>query len=123
VALVLSVLMAGMAVRLMLVQERKANAVQLALGLTGRDLRRQYWLRIMTMFALGAAVGLVLATPVGNAVGNAVFSTVGVSGLTLRFDPLATGLGAALVLAAAWAATHLLTPQRMGRDLVDRLRA
>lgn len=123
VTIVIAALMAGLSIRLMQVQERRANALQGALGFTSRHLRSQYLVRIMLMMAVGVALGIVLATPVGNLIGNAVFSTVGMSGLSLRFDPWVTVLGSALVLLSAWAVTMLHTGANANRALVERLRA
>lgn len=123
VAIMISALMAGLSIRLMQVQERRANAVQGALGFTSRHLRSQYLVRIMLMMTAGVALGIGLATPVGNLIGNAVFSTVGVSGLSLRFDPWVTVLGGALVLLSAWAVTMLYTGSQANRALVERLQA
>ncbi len=122
VAVAISALMAGLSIRLMQVQERKANAVQGALGFTSRHLRSQYLIRIMLMMAIGVAIGVVLATPVGNLIGNAIFSAVGVSGLSLKFDPWVTLLGSMLVLISAWVVTMLHTGPDSNRALVERLR-
>lgn len=123
VAVLIAALMAGLSIRLMQVQERRSNAVQGALGFTSRHLRGQYLTRIMLMMSVGVAIGIVLATPVGNLVGNAIFATVGVSGLTLKFDLLVTLLGSALVLISAWVVTMLHTGPNSNRALVERLRA
>jgi putative ABC transport system permease protein len=123
VAIMIAALMAGLSIRLMQVQERRANALQGALGFTSRHLRSQYLVRIMLMMTVGVAIGIGLATPVGNLIGNAVFSTLGVSGLSLIFDPWVTVLGSALVLLSAWAVTMLHTGPRANRALVERLRA
>lgn len=122
VAVAIAALMAGLSIRLMQVQERKANAVQGALGFTSHHLRSQYLARIILMMAAGVALGIVQATPVGNLIGNAIFSTVGVSGLSLKFDPLVTVLGSALVLLSAWVVTMLHTGSNSNRALVERLR-
>jgi len=123
VAVLIAALMAGLSIRLMQVQERKANAVQGALGFTSRDLRWQYLIRIMAMMAIGVAIGIVLATPFGNLLGNAIFSTVGVSGLALKFSLISTLFGSALVLVSAWVVTLLHTRPDFNRSLVERLRA
>lgn len=123
VAVLIAALMAGLSIRLMQVQERKANAVQGALGFTSHDLRWQYLIRIMTMMTIGVALGIVLATPVGNVLGNAVFSTVGVSGLSMKFSLVTTLFGSALVLVSVWVVTLLNTRSDFNRALVERLRA
>ena len=96
--------------------------MQGALGFTSRHLRSQYLIRIMLMMAIGVAIGVVLATPVGNLIGNAIFSAVGVSGLSLKFDPWVTLLGSMLVLISAWVVTMLHTGPDSNRALVERLR-
>jgi putative ABC transport system permease protein len=123
VAVLIAALMAGLSIRLMQVQERKANAVQGALGFTSRDLRWQYLIRIMAMMVIGVALGIVLATPFGNMLGNAIFSTVGVSGLALKFSLVTTLFGSTLVLVSACVVTLLHTRPDFNRSLVERLRA
>lgn len=123
VAVIIAALMAGLSIRLMQVQERKANAIQGALGFSSLHLRWQYLARIMLMMAIGVAIGIVLATPVGNLFGNALFSTIGVSGLSLEFDLVVTMFGSALVLLSAWAVIMLHTGPNSNRALVERLRA
>ncbi len=126
VAVLLAWLMAGLGVRLILVRERKPNAVMQALGFTRADLRQQYLLRVLIPLGIGVAVGLVLATPVGNLMGNLVFATVGVSGLSLAFAPISTLLGSALVITAAAVATLTTlasTAADSQRRLVARLQA
>lgn len=123
VAVMIAALMAGLSIRLMQVQERKANAVQGALGFTTRHLRNQYLIRIMVMMAIGVGLGIVLATPLGNLLGNAIFSTVGVSGLSMKFSLTATILGSALVLVSAYLVTLLNTRPDFNRAVADRLRA
>ncbi len=122
VALAISALMAGLAIRLMQVTERKEDAIKGALGFTTANLRSQYLARILTMTALGVLLGVALATPVGVLVGNTIFSVVGVSGLSLKFNVLATVLGGALVLISAWVVTMLHTRPTFNRALVERLR-
>lgn len=122
-AVVLATLVAGMAVRLMQVRERRANAVLRALGFTTTDLRRQYGLRVVLAVVVGVMAGALLATPVGNVIGDLVFSTVGVSGLSLEFVPLATLLGAAAVAASAAASVAGATGAGAHGDLAARLRA
>lgn len=123
VAIVLSALIAGLSIRLMRVQERKANAILGALGFTTSHLRKQYLLRIMTAMVIGVLIGVVLATPIGNVIGNAIFATVGVSGMALKFNLVATLLGSALVLLSGWIVTMLHTRPGFNADLTERLRA
>lgn len=126
VAVLLAWLIAGLGVRLMLVRERKPNAVMQALGFTRSDLRQQYLLRVLVPMGMGVTAGLMLATPVGNLMGNLVFATVGVSGLSLAFAPFSTLLGSALVVTAAAIATLTTlasTAADSQRHLVARLQA
>lgn len=123
VAIALAALMAGLSIRLMQVQERKSNAVQGAIGFTSHHLRSQYVIRIMLMMTIGVLLGIALATPLGNIVGNAIFSTVGVSGLTLKISLVTTVFGSALVLVSAYMVTLLFTRSNFNRALVERLRA
>ena len=122
VAVVISALIAGLSIRLMQVQERKANAIQTALGFSTRHLRAQYLVRIMAMMLIGVLLGVILATPVGNLFGNLTFSTVGVSGLSMLFSPLSTLLGSLLVLVTALIVTLFNTGSTFNRALVERLR-
>lgn len=123
VAILISALIAGLSIRLMRVQERKANAVQGALGFTSGHLRTQYLLRIMSMVLIGVVLGVVLATPLGNVAGGALFSTAGISGLSLNFNLVSTVLGSALVLASTLTVTLLNTRQNTNRGIVEQLRA
>lgn len=120
VAVLLAALMAGLGVRLMLVRERKEYAVMTALGFTHRDLRWQYLARLLLPVGVGALVGLLLATPVGNAVGNVIFGVVGISGLQLHFAPVSTFAGSALVITAALIST-LTTLSTAGAEQRGRL--
>ncbi len=122
VALVMSALIAGLSIRLMQVQERKANAIQNALGFTAAHLRLQYLSRIMGMMLIGVLLGVVLSTPVGNLFGNLTFSAVGVSGLSTLFSPVVTLLGSVLVLGSALVIT-LINTTNTNQTPAERLRA
>lgn len=123
VSVLLAALIAALFVRLMLVRERRPNAVMQALGFTGTDLRLQYLLRVLLPVALGGLLGVALASPIGNLIGNGIFATVGVSGLVLAFDLPMTLIGGGAVLLSAWLATHLTTARRTGTNLARALRA
>jgi putative ABC transport system permease protein len=121
VAVLLAGLIAALSVRLMQVQDRKANAIQGALGFTSRHLRQQYMMRILPMIAIGVVLGIILATPVGNLIGNFLFSTVGISGLSLKFNLFATVAGGLGVLLSAWIVTLLHTRSEFNADIPARL--
>lgn len=110
VAIALAVLVSVLTTRMLLAGDAGQIAIQRALGTPDTSIRSQYATSMLTCLAIGVPLGAVAAATAGQALFNVLFEGLygglqllgqGTSRIDFVADPLVTGLGLPLVLAAA----------------------
>ncbi len=107
-AVLLTVLIPLLFMKLLVAKGRYPIAVLKALGFSSRALAYQYVLRAIIVAALGVIVGIVLANTLGEWIGMALISTIGASTFHFAVDPLYAYLLAPLLMAVCVYAAALL---------------
>ncbi len=97
-AAVITLLVTLLLLRLLVAKDRYSIAVMKAMGFTGRDIRQQYVWRIVSVLAVGIAMGTLLAGTLGEKLAAAAISSFGAAAFRLTVNIPATYLLCPLIL-------------------------
>jgi putative ABC transport system permease protein len=105
ISMLLIVLITVMILKLMTAKEHSSIAIKKAIGLTDRDIRIQFGIRIIIIQVVAILSGTILANTLGEAVFGMMLSTMGASRITMLVNPV----GAYLLSPAAQLVAVLIT--------------
>lgn len=88
VALVITALIVLLFVKMLLAKDRHEIAVLHAIGFTSRDIRNQYFTRLLVIVLFGTFIGTLLASTLGGQVAGIFLSMMGVSTFRFSINPL-----------------------------------
>lgn len=95
-------------IRMLYLKDQGQNALLKAIGFTNRDIYRQYVIKAAIILALGLLIGNLLAVTLGDWLGAALLSMIGISGIDFIRNPLFTYLLVPLaMLLSTFLATYL----------------
>lgn len=115
VALVITVLVVLLFIKMLLTKDRYSIAVMKALGFTGKDIRVQYLTRSLFVLVIAALLGALLAGTLGGSLAGLVISALGVTAFRFTVNPVVSYLLCPLALIAATLAAVLLGTVRAGQ--------
>jgi putative ABC transport system permease protein len=105
ISMLLIVLITVMILKLMTAKEHSSIAIKKAIGLTDRDIRIQFGIRIIIIQVVAILAGTILANTLGETVFGMMLSTMGASKITMLVNPV----GAYLLSPAAQLVAVLIT--------------
>ena len=106
VALILSVLVTLLFMRLLMAKDRYSIAVMKAIGFRNSDIKAQYVTRSVFILIVGIVLGTLLANTLGELLAGAVISSIGATTFHFSVNPLtAYLLSPLLMIGAVWIAT------------------
>ncbi len=98
VALLITVLVTLLFMRMLVIKDRYSVAVMRALGFTDSDIRLQYVARSVFVLLVGIILGTLLANTLGEVLAGMVISSFGASSFRFAVNPLSTYLLCPLVM-------------------------
>ncbi|MEK4006944.1 ABC transporter permease [Paenibacillus sp. FSL H3-0333] len=104
----LTLLVTTLFMKLLVAKDRYCIAILKSIGLTSRDIRRQYLTRSVTVLGMGVITGTLLANTLGELAGVAIVSSFGASAFHFEVNPWFVYLFSPLLIAGCVvAATRL----------------
>jgi len=88
ISLLLIMLITVMILQLIIAREHSAIAIKKAIGFSNRDIRIQFGIRILMIQFVAIVVGTVLANFLGEVIFGWMLSFMGVSKITMLFEPV-----------------------------------
>jgi len=123
VALVISVLITLLFMKMLVAKDRHSIATMKALGFRNADIRRQYAARSVLVVAAGVVLGTLLANTAGEALAGQVIAQFGGSSFAFIVDPFAAYLLSPLLIAVAvLAATYFGTLDVKMTTIADNIK-
>ncbi|MEN3003973.1 ABC transporter permease [Dehalobacterium formicoaceticum] len=114
VALVITVLVVLLFMKMLLAKDHYAVAVMKALGFTEKDIRTQYLTRSLFVLVFAVALGVLLANTLGGLLAGLVISSLGVASFRFAINPIVSYLLCPLALIAATLAATMIGTARTG---------
>ncbi|MGB8451355.1 MAG: FtsX-like permease family protein [Anaerocolumna sp.] len=98
VALIITVLVTQLFMKMLVVKDRYSIAVMKAFGFTNSDIKLQYVSRSAFVLMIGIVLGTLLANTLGEVLAGAVISSFGVSSFKFAVNPLSVYLLSPLIM-------------------------
>ena len=98
VAGLLTILITLLFMKMLVTKDRYQISVLKSLGFTGKAIRQQYMVRSGIIFLLGAGIGTIAANTLGESVGVALMSSLGVATFHFKINWLFAGLVAPVMI-------------------------
>lgn len=101
VALIITVLITLLFMRMLIAKDRYAIAVMKAFGFTNADIKTQYVARTVFVLAVGIVLGTLLANTLGEALAGAVIASFGAASFEFVINPIFAYLLSPLLMGVA----------------------
>lgn len=115
VALVITVLVTLLFMRMLIAKDRYSIAVMKALGFTNSDIQAQYVSRSIVVLIVGIVLGMLLANTLGEMLAGMVISSFGASTFDFVVNPLSAYLLSPLMMVIAVLIATMIGTSRTGQ--------
>lgn len=115
VALVITVLVTLLFMRMLVAKDRYSIAVMKAFGFTNRDIQLQFLSRSVFVLVIGIVLGTVLANTLGEKLAGAVISSFGAASFKFAVNPLTAYLFSPLLMVCAVLLATIISTSGAGK--------
>lgn len=115
VALVITVLVTLLFMKMLVAKDRYSIAVMKAFGFTNADITAQYVSRTVFVLVVGIVLGTLLANTLGEVLAGAAISSLGASSFTFAVNPLSAYLLSPLAMVCSVLTATVLATSRAGQ--------